>query len=75
MHCPVTSWGNTCSKRCVQKPVRCMYWLVMSQADYAITAWALLFLFCLGYTFTPATLQQPSNCKENEQAQVSISVI
>jgi hypothetical protein len=47
---PMTSQADACTY--------CMHRPKMSQAD---TIWALLFQFCLGYTFPPATLRLNSS--------------
>jgi len=55
MHQPVMSWGNACGLWCACIGLWC------HRPTHGLIAWPLLFWFCLGCTFTPATLNFVGN--------------
>ncbi len=64
MHQPAMSWGNACSM-CMHRPVMCMHQPVMSQADAC--TYCMGSKVCLGYTFTPSTLEVLSKISTAKQ--------
>jgi hypothetical protein len=50
MHWPVISQADACTSQAYEW-IYCMHCPMMSQVMHAVTAWALLFWFHLGYTF------------------------